>query len=244
METQKTKEAARLFKGVVKQEEPFDPFESVGLDTSIEEFVLQPKPEGTLDLDKLYAENEQIQRIKMSKAEDLEGQTKEEPKEQSRIQKAMNMVSVENMRSLFEVNTDDIIFRLKHAVFPFRDRSLFENKSYDLYAPLWILITMTFTVSIFAAAFHSQNEDVQVDEMTSASLRMIGKCFSLSLFYIVVNPFILFYLMDKIGAYVEYLHLVSVYGYSFAFVPIVELINIIPFGYFNFSVILLGAFIS
>ena len=224
-----------------------DPFGKNGLIDDIDSFFLQSKPANKeLDLDKLYKENDNA-KIKMdSKAkDDLEGGKKpEETQEPSKMKKFLQIATFDHFKELFDISTDDVIQRLKSALFPFKPGSIFKGKQYDLYGPLWIILTLVFTTSIFGTVFIF-GEQVDKSKATNMSINQIGKFFTLTFLYIFINPLIVYYYFNKEGARsVKYFELVSIYGYSFAVLPIVEVLLVLPIGLFKYTFLLAGVFVS
>lgn len=222
-----------------------DPFKTIGLVDDIDSFFIGAKPAKTeLDLDRLYKENEEAQKLN-AKTNDLEGQPKtEEPEETSRMGKIMQVASIAYFRDLFNVSTQDVVERLKYSVFPFKKTTLFEGKQYDLYGPLWIVFTVVFTTSIFGTIF-SYSGEMEREKLTNMSIHQIGKSFTLTLCYLVLNPLVLFYQFTKEGARsTKYFEIVAIYGYSFSIIPLMEIILILPFGLFKYLFLFVAVFIS
>lgn len=49
---------------------------------------------------------------------------------------------------LFNVNTKDVLKRLFKAIFPYFNQRIFVNGNYDLYGPIWIMITLIVEIAI------------------------------------------------------------------------------------------------
>ena len=187
-----------------------------------------------LDIDTFLKEN--VETVKLNQNTDLENGAKpksEEKTEPSRVEKLGRFMSVEYFRNSFNINTEDVGERIKFALFPFKTGGLFQNKAYDLYGPLWILLTLVFTTSIFGSAFMN-SENMNKEKATSVSIHQIGKSFVLSMIYLLINPLIVYYYYLREGARsAQYLEIVSIYGYSFAILPIIEVLILIPIGWFS-----------
>ena len=241
MDSTKDSETARLFKGVVSQEKPYDPLEDdIMIDDN--QNILQPESTGPINLDELYKEND---KIKMKNQEDLEGQTQEKQEARLKIlENYMSSFSFELFRKEFDVNTADIISRLKHCIFPFTNKNLFDSKSHDLYGPLWILLTMTFSVSTFSAVFQKSDENHPQKEIVESSIIMISRVLCISILYLVLNSSMFYYSLDKAGATAKYCHIVSMYGYSFTIVPVAEFIILFPISYLRYIILIMAGVIS
>lgn len=222
-----------------------DIFNNKGFTEDLDQFFSQAKPIKTdLDLDKLYKENAEKQNLN-NKGDDLENAGNNgTQKESSRIGKILQYISVDYFKGLFDVNTQDVMDRLRFSIFPFKTGTLFKDKPYDLYGPVWIVLTVVFTTSIFGTVFMT-NQNLGRETAASMSIHQIGKSFTLTMFYLVINPLVIFYYLNKEGARsVQYFEIVSIYGYSFTFLPIVEVLLIVPFGLLNFAFLIIGIFIS
>ena len=215
------------------------------IDEDIDSFFMQNKgTKSDLDLDSLYKQNEE--KIKLNPSgNDLEGGDKsQEDNTNSRWFKVSQYASVEYFRDLFNINTDDVLARLKYSVFPFKAGGLFGEKEYDLYGPIWIVFTLVFTTSIFGSAFIGA-ESMDKERATNMSLHQIGKSFTLLTLYLLVNSLVLFYYFTKEGARsVRYFEIMSIFGYSFTILPIVEVLLLIPIFWSKLIFLALGAFIS
>jgi hypothetical protein len=210
-------------------------------------FFSQTKTSET-DLDPTRQSKLNDERIKLNTHnDDIENSGKDtdgQKEELSRTQKLLGFASMSYFRELFDINTDDVIERLKFALFPFKHGSIFDGKPYDLYGPIWILFTVVFTTSIFGTVFMA-TETMDKENATNASINHIGKSLTLIVFYTLVNPLIVFYLFNREGARsIKYFEIVSIYGYSFAILPILEVLLVIPLGYFSYILLLIAAFIS
>ncbi|CAI2377759.1 unnamed protein product [Moneuplotes crassus] len=198
-----------------------------------------------LDIDTFFKEN--LETVKLNQNNDLENATKPQPEAEaapSTLSKVSRFMSVEYFKNAFNINTDDVLERIKYSLFPFRAGGLFKNREYDLYGPLWILLTAVFTTSIFGTAFFS-TEKIAKEKATSISLHQIGKSFILSLIYLLICPLVVYYHYTKEGARsAQYLEIVSIYGYSFAILPVIEVLILIPLGWFRLCFLAAGAFIS
>ena len=76
----------------------------------------------------------------------------QKPDEINIIQKPpsyLKYLTIDFYRQFFNVTHDDIIIRLKNACFPLYSGSIFDSSSFDLYGPIWILITLTVAITIF-----------------------------------------------------------------------------------------------
>ena len=54
----------------------------------------------------------------------------------------LSCCTVEHYRQYFDVTQEQVILRITKALFPFSGEPLFENGKEDLYAPLWIYISL------------------------------------------------------------------------------------------------------
>ena len=130
--------------------------------------------------------------------------------------------TVENYREYFDVTQDQIVTRVTKALFPFSGQPLFEDGKEDLYAPLWILISLNISMAIFGYLAVSIDHSFDEIEYTSGiEAHKLAKSYGFLLFYFVIVPaglyFVLAFLSDESPSYTKVL---AVYGYSFAiFIP-------------------------
>ena len=173
-----------------------DPFAVFGLNDMDNFFISSNQNTLNSELDRLVSETEGKGGSKDTS--DLEKASSPQLKgsDEGYLQKIARYVSMAYFKELFDINTDDVIDRVKYSLLPMRSRNLFQNKPFDLYGPIWIVLTTVFTTSIFGTVFMTDNSGLK-DKATSVSIHQIGKSFTLTLFYILSNSFALYYLFKK-----------------------------------------------
>jgi hypothetical protein len=55
-----------------------------------------------------------------------------------------NFYQIAHYGGYFDVNTAEVLFRLRRAIWPFccRQKPFLDNEKCDLYGPIWIMITL------------------------------------------------------------------------------------------------------
>ena len=159
---------------------------------------------------------------------------------------------MEYYKYAFDVTTDEIISRVKHACFPAKSESIFgPNGKYDLYGPIWTILTLNIMIFIFGniAGYFDALANETTDYKTEA-LRITSST-SFMTFYFLVVPLALWGLIRLTGEDLkshdsrpDYFFLVSVYGYSFVpFMPAI-VFYVIPSNPVKWAVLLIAGGVS
>lgn len=246
------------FKSDTDLKNEVDPFAVFGLSEDIDNFFIPSnQSKANSELDQFIKDSEARDKLSGKDMADLE-KASSQPKgpEAGYAQRIAYYLSMEYLKELFNIHTEEVIDRLKYSVFPLRSRNLFQGKQFDLYGPLWIILTTVFTTSIFGTAFISDITGGK-GKATSVSINQIGKSLSLTLFYIFLNSFVLYYLFKKSKqealntvttkhneTKIPYMQIVSILGYSFAIIPIIEVLLVLPVGLAKLAFLIFGLFIS
>ncbi|XP_024974514.1 protein YIPF1 homolog [Cynara cardunculus var. scolymus] len=144
----------------------------------------------------------------------------------------------------FDVDTSDILERIKDSFLPFR--GTFNEKTAsnpDLYGPFWICTTLIFVsaaIGTFAAylAHRISHKDWDYD------IRLLTWSASLLYAYAVFVPISLYIILKYLSAPLGLIQLVCLYGYSlFIFIPAVFL-SMIPVEMFRWVVAGVAGFMS
>ncbi|KAI3747990.1 hypothetical protein L6452_10787 [Arctium lappa] len=144
----------------------------------------------------------------------------------------------------FDVDTSDILERIKDSLLPFR--GTFNEKTAsnpDLYGPFWICTTLIFvsaSIGTFVAylARRISHKDWYYD------IRLLTWSASLLYAYAVFVPISLYIILKYLSAPLGFVQLVCLYGYSlFIFIPAVFL-SMIPVEMFRWVVASVAGFIS
>nr|XP_043635185.1 protein YIPF1 homolog [Erigeron canadensis] len=128
----------------------------------------------------------------------------------------------------FDVDTSDILDRIKDSLFPLK--GTFSEKTAsnpDLYGPFWICTTLIFvsasisaSVTYLANKLHHKNWDYDIHLLTWSASVLYG--------YALFVPIILYIVLKYLSAPLGLAQLLCLYGYSlFIFIPAVCL-SIIP----------------
>lgn len=131
---------------------------------------------------------------------------------------------------------------MKKAVFPFHSDSIFGSEGkYDLYGPIWIIITLNICIAIFGNLAGIINSIGTDDDYEFEVIRITSSAGFLTTYFLVIP--LGFWLAMKFlgdGELPDYFYLVSVYGYCFApFIPAIAL-YIIPSNLLKWA-LLIGA---
>lgn len=147
------------------------------------------------------------------------------------------------------MTTEEVIKRVKHAMFPIWSESIFgPNCKYDLYGPIWTVLTLNIMIFMFgniAGYFESISGEDESDYKTEAL--WITSSTSFLTFYFMMVPLFLWGLIRLTGNGwddPEYFFLVSVYGYCFVpFMPAIVL-YVIPSNTIKWAVLLIAGGVS
>ncbi|GJT55201.1 protein YIPF1 [Tanacetum coccineum] len=144
----------------------------------------------------------------------------------------------------FDVDTCDILERIKDSLFPFK--GTFSEKTAsnpDLYGPFWICTTLIFlsasigtSATYLADKLNHKDWDYDIHLLTWSASLLYG--------YALVVPLILYIVLKYLSAPLSLAHILCLYGYSlFIFIPAVCL-SIIPVEIFRWVVAGIAGFMS
>lgn len=103
----------------------------------------------------------------------------------------LRFVGVDYYRSSFDVTTDEVLDRLKHACFPLKSDSIFGHQGkYDLYGPIWIMVTLNVAIAIFGSLSGYLQSVATKDEESAYQHEVIQitGCASFLTFYFIFVP--------------------------------------------------------
>ncbi|KAI4343224.1 hypothetical protein MLD38_027752 [Melastoma candidum] len=155
-----------------------------------------------------------------------------------------SMFNVASYKPYFDVDTTDVIERIKESLFPFRGS--FNEKTAnnpDLYGPFWICTTLIFVAAsigtfVTYVAHKLKNEDWNYD------INFVTWSAGLFYGYVTVVPLVLYVVLKYFSAPAGLVQLFCLYGYSlFIFVPALCL-SIVPLEIFRWVVAGVAGFMS
>ncbi|XP_076936038.1 uncharacterized protein LOC143602977 [Bidens hawaiensis] len=169
------------------------------------------------------------------------------PKSGSSEQTTANWVkafTVTAYQPYFDVDTSDILERIKDSLFPFKGD--FNEKtagSPDLYGPFWICTTLIFAsasigtlVTYLADRFRHKEWDYDIHLLTWSACVLYG--------YAIIVPVTLYVVLKYFSVPLGFVQLLCLYGYSlFVFIPAVCL-SIIPVEILRWVVVGVAGFMS
>lgn len=141
--------------------------------------------------------------------------------------------SIEYYQKFFDVDTQDVLDRILASVTPRRDNSLKHHlrRKPDLYGPIWISITLIFTIAISGnVANYLQNANKQIH--WQYDFHLVSYAATAIILYVTLVPFTLWGLLkwssdvnDLEGLETDVipgaLELICIYGYSlFIYIPV------------------------
>ncbi|KAI3520885.1 hypothetical protein L2E82_33487 [Cichorium intybus] len=156
----------------------------------------------------------------------------------------LKIFTVAAYQPYFDVDTSDILDRIKDSFFPFK--GTFNQKtatSPDLYGPFWICTTLIFVsasigtcVTYIARKLHNLEWDYDIHLLTWSATVLYG--------YVIVVPISLYIILKYLSVPLRLAQLLCLYGYSlFIFIPAVFL-SIIPVEAFRWVVTGVAGFMS
>lgn len=144
------------------------------------------------------------------------------------------------------MTTEQVISRVTKSLFPFlSNERVFMGDSYDLYGPVWIMITLIVFSCVFGYFSHNLQDWVNGKE-TKYDVTKVAKAASLCCTYFLLNPLLLF-LVAKFVLLIQeirYLHLFTVYGYSFSSFILMSVLYVLPLEMTHVLSALIASFIS
>jgi protein YIPF1/2 len=158
--------------------------------------------------------------------------------------------SIEYYKRYFQVDTVSVRDRIIKSMIPFGTPMYAEpTESPDLYGPFWIATTLIFLVAALGNLadylYHCNKAgSAATDCGWEADIGKITLAATALYSCITIVPFIVSFLLVRIGQEKSYLEVVSIYGYSlFPFVP-ASVLCVADFNWFRWLSILLGFAIS
>lgn len=146
---------------------------------------------------------------------------------------------------------------MRKAVWPFcAQRKLLEEEKYDLYGPIWIMITLiveitiigfiSYQIDVINMVYEIKHGKPATSYMSLYSLDRVAKAAFVMIGYFVLNPLMLYLLCKYVIwiSYIRYLYLFSIYGYSFTIFVISTALTVIPVTWMNWAVLCYSAFNS
>ncbi|KAJ0704232.1 putative Yip1 domain, protein Yip5/YIPF1/YIPF2 [Helianthus annuus] len=144
----------------------------------------------------------------------------------------------------FDVDTSDILERIKESLFPFK--GTFNEKtanSPDLYGPFWICTTLIFvsasigtSITYLADKIRHKEWDYDIHMLTWSACVLYG--------YVVIVPITLYIVLKYLSVPLGLVQLLCLYGYSlFVFIP-AGCLSIVPVETFRWVVVGVAGFMS
>lgn len=120
-----------------------------------------------------------------------------------------------SIKSSFQIDTNLVVSRLKRSLWPFKYENFFEDNNPDLYSPFWIITTI---VLVLSAASNAQTQNIY------GVVSVPSLLYSLSL----LVPAVVYCLLSNNGSKLNYLTLISIFGYSWIYFLIAAVLSFIP----------------
>lgn len=135
----------------------------------------------------------------------------------------------------FQTDSVTVFSRLLKAVKPTLDGEFFNGVQADLYAPFWIFTTLILIVGISGSIEASIYSGTWLDTLTK-----IGIAAALLYSILALVPLASYFILKRSGSTIDYVTILSMYGYSFfIFVPAL-LLCMIPIGILQLTVMLVA----
>lgn len=156
----------------------------------------------------------------------------------------MRIFTVAAYKPYFDVDTSDVLERIKDSLIPFRGN--FTEKTAnnpDLYGPFWICTTLIFVAAsigtfVTYVAHKLQNKDWEYD------INMITWSAGLFYGYVTVVPLCLYIILKYFSAPSGLVQLFCLYGYSlFVFIP-ASCLSVVPGDIFKWVIAGVAGFMS
>lgn len=150
------------------------------------------------------------------------------------------------------------MFRLRKALFPFicSKRPLLDDDNYDLYGPIWIMITLIIEITIVGfinyqidvetMMFEIKHGKTPTNYLSLYSLEKVGRAAFVMIGYFILNPLMLYLLAKYVVwvQYIEYTWIFCIYGYSFTTFIITTALTVVPVSWMNWAVLGYSGFMS
>lgn len=176
-----------------------------------------------------------------------------------------NFWTIEYYQKYFNVNTNDVVERIKRSMFPHGTENYLISHirpNPDLYGPFWICVTLIFSIAISVnLGSYLQLSKVAGKNMTNYHWRyefhIVSYAATCIFLYAWLLPLTLWGALkwttstreteeELIESYSTpgLLELLCVYGYSLAIYVPITFLWIIPIGWLQWSLVLIGTFVS
>jgi hypothetical protein len=142
-----------------------------------------------------------------------------------------SLLSAAFYRQFFDVNTQQVLMRLKRALVPSPDPFYRDDDVPDLYGPFWITTTLVFLMAVTGnfANYLSHITSTEGKAEWRSDFKKLSVAASSFYSLIIFMPVIAYFLLARIGQPKALSELVSLYGYSlFVFVP-TSMVSVLPF---------------
>ena len=117
--------------------------------------------------------------------------------------------SLDKYRSLCDVDTEIVLYRIKKTLWPFNRSKFLESKA-DLYGAFWVPTTLIFLLSVSGNLASTVTEEGGYTFNPSAIVTLAGVIY----FFVFSVPAVLSFCILA-GLEVTYMELTSIYGYSY-----------------------------
>lgn len=148
-------------------------------------------------------------------------------------------------RQYFDVDTADILERIKDSIIPFRGS--FSEKTAnnpDLYGPFWICTTLIFVAAAIGTFVTYVAQKIQKKEEWHYDINLVTWSAGLFYGYVTIVPLCLYLILKYFSAPSGLVQLFCLYGYSlFVFIPALCL-SIVPLELFRWIVAGIAGFMS
>ena len=170
--------------------------------------------------------------------------------EHPKVTGCFKFLKVDYYRKHFEITTDQVLDRVKHAMAPLKQESVFgTEQKYDLYGPIWIVLTLNILISICGNLagyldYVTTDEDQLVYKAEVAKVTSSASFLTAYFLLVPAGLYFAFKILGEAEHMPKYFYLVSVYGYSFApYLPAV-ILYVLPFNTMKWAVLLFAGGIS
>jgi len=161
------------------------------------------------------------------------------------ITKVVRIWHMEYYKEWFDMTTDLAIFRLKQALFPFKNEAFYptNGEKPDLYCPFWITATLTVLIPATSNSARYESTKGSKENWGSDAIELMTTSSILAGFSIVA-PLVLYLLLLNSTNPKEFVEVLSIYGYSLTvYLPAVALLRI-PSNAFRWILLLFSAGLS
>lgn len=140
-------------------------------------------------------------------------------------------------RPYFDVDTFQVLNRIKKALLPIRSESFFDNEQPDLYGPFWLATTLIFVINLVSSV---ESYILDTDTWSDRAANLV---IAASLIYslLALVPFLCYCILSQSGSTMGLIELISLYGYSL--IPFVgtSLLCLVPMEWFRWVIMFVGA---